>query len=108
MSDVSHAVGETLERVGTALADTTRRRILVALIDGPMYPADLADRLGVGRSNMSNHLTCLRGCGLVRATREGRFIRYDLASPRLAHALTDLIELELEIDDTHEDLDGRA
>ncbi len=108
MHDASHTVGETLERVGTALADTTRRRILVALLDGPMYPADLADRLGVGRSNMSNHLTCLRGCGLVRATREGRFIRYDLASPRLAHALTDLIELELEIDDAHEDLDGRA
>jgi len=108
MNDAATGVGETLERVGTALADPTRRRILIALLDGPTYPADLADRLGVGRSNMSNHLTCLRGCGLVRATREGRFVRYDLASPRLAHALSDLIELELEIDDAHEDLDGRA
>ena len=99
---------ETLERVGTALADPTRRRILLSLLAGPSYPADLADALGVGRTNVSNHLNCLRGCGLVRATREGRQVRYELASQRLAHALGDLVDLELEIDDAHEDLDGRA
>lgn len=99
---------ETLERVGTALSDPTRRRILLTLLDGPAYPADLAEHLGVGRTNISNHLTCLRGCGLVRATREGRQVRYDLASPRLAHALLDLAGLELEIDHLHEDLDGHA
>ena len=108
MGDTGARAGETLERVGTALADPTRRRILLALLDGPTYPADLAEQLGVGRTNVSNHLTCLRGCGLVRATREGRQVRYDLASPRLAHALADLVDLELEIDDVHEDLDGRA
>ena len=108
MGDIEARAAETLERVGTALADPTRRRILLRLLDGPAYPADLADDLGVGRTNVSNHLTCLRGCGLVRATREGRQVRYDLASPRLAHALADLVDLELEIDDAHEDLDGRA
>jgi len=108
MGDTEARAGETLERVGTALADSTRRRILLALLGGPTYPAGLAEQLGVGRTNVSNHLTCLRGCGLVRATREGRQVRYDLASPRLAHALADLVDLELEIDDVHEDLDGRA
>lgn len=99
---------DTLERVGTALSDPTRRRILLVLAAGPAFPADLADHLGVGRTNVSNHLTCLRGCGLVRTTRQGRRVRYDLASPRLAHALADLVALELDIDDLHEDLDGRA
>lgn len=96
---------ETLQRVGTALSDPTRRRILLRLLEGSTYPADLAEQLGVGRTNISNHLTCLRGCGLVRATREGRQVRYDLASPRFAHALSDLVDMELEIDDAHEDLD---
>lgn len=108
MGDTATRAMETLERVGTALADPTRRRILLVLLDGPAYPAELAEQLGVGRTNVSNHLTCLRGCGLVRGTREGRQVRYDLASPRLAHALADLVDLELEIDDVHEDLDGRA
>lgn len=98
---------DTLERVGTALADPTRRRILVALLDGPSYPAELADRLAASRSNMSNHLACLRGCGLVRAEREGRQVRYELASGRLVHALQDLVALELETVPAHADLDGR-
>ena len=108
MGDVDARADETLGRVGTALVDPTRRRILLTLLEGPAYPADLAAQLDVGRTNVSNHLTCLRGCGLVRATREGRQVRYDLASPRLKHALADLVDLELDIDDVHEDLDGRA
>jgi len=99
---------DALDRVGTALADPTRRRILLALMDGPAYPADLSDALGAGRTNMSNHLACLRGCGLVRAHKEGRQVRYELASPRLGHALADLVDLELEIDLHHRDLDGRG
>ncbi len=98
---------DALGRVGTALADPMRRRILVALLSQPAFPADLADALGTGRSNISNHLACLRGCGLVRATRGGRQVRYELASPRLEHALRDLLDLELEFDAAHLDLDGR-
>jgi len=98
---------DALERVGTALADPTRRRILLVLLDRPAYPAELADALGAGRTNISNHLACLRGCGLVRAKREGRQVRYELSSPRLAHALVDLIDLELEVEQHHNDLDSR-
>ena len=99
---------DTLERVGTALADPTRRRILVRLLEGPAYPADLTDALAAGRTNISNHLACLRGCGLVRTERRGRQVRYELASPRLAHALADLVDLELAIERDHHDLDGRS
>lgn len=98
---------DALERVGTALADPTRRRILLALGDGPAYPADLADAFGVGRTNLSNHLACLRGCGLVRGIREGSRVRYELSSERLAHALRDLVGLELDVEPGHVDLDGR-
>lgn len=58
--------------------------------------------------NISNHLACLRGCGLVRTVREGRQVRYELASPRLAHALADLVDLDLHIEAHHADLDGRV
>jgi len=98
---------DTLERVGTALADPIRRRILLRLLDGPGYPADLADELAAGRANVSNHLACLRGCGLVSGTREGRRVRYELASLRLAAALSTLVDLELEVERHHADLDGR-
>lgn len=87
-----------LARFGHALSDPTRCRLLLALRDGPAYPADLADALSVSRTNLSNHLACLRGCGLVVAVPEGRRARYELADRRLAHALHDLIELALAID----------
>lgn len=85
----------TLARVGTALADPTRRRVLVQLIDGPGYPAEMAGQFGTTRANLSNHLACLRGCGLVTATAEGRRVRYQLADRRLADGLRILAGLDL-------------
>ena len=81
------AYGEVLARFGHALSDPTRARLLLALREGPGYPAELADTLGVTRQNLSNHLACLRGCGLVVAVPEGRRTRYELADARLGHAL---------------------
>ena len=81
---------EVLARFGRALADPIRARLLLALRDAPAHPSDLADRLGISRTRLSNHLACLRDCGLVVAVPVGRMSRYELADPRLAHALDDL------------------
>lgn len=86
---------DVLGRVGLALADENRRRILARLIDGPAYPSELAVELASTRANVSNHLTCLRGCGLVIAQPEGRRVRYELADRRLGRALRDLLGLVL-------------
>lgn len=90
--------GEVLARFGHALSDPTRSRLLLALREAPGYPADLAETLGVSRQSLSNHLACLRGCGLVVAAPEGRRTRYELADPKLAHALTDLLGVVLAVD----------
>src|SRR5437879_3035494 len=81
---------EVLARFGRALADPIRCRILLALSEAPAHPSDLADRLGISRTRLSNHLACLRDCGLVVAVPVGRMTRYEVADPRLTHALEDL------------------
>ncbi len=96
----------TLERFGTALADPIRRQVLLLLLNGPSYPSDLLDRIDTSQPNLSNHLACLRGCGLVLSERQGRRVRYELASETLAHALSDLVSVDLSIDE-HEHL-GRS
>ena len=88
-----------MHRLGRALADPTRCRILLALLDGPAYPAQLAAALGITRSNVSNHLACARGCGLVVATPEGRQMRYQLVDGHLTHAPRDLLDVVLAVDD---------
>ncbi|MCF7553645.1 helix-turn-helix transcriptional regulator [Pseudonocardia sp. WMMC193] len=87
-----------LARVGKALADPTRCRILVALLDGAEFPGQLAEQLGLTRPNVSNHLACLRGCGLVTATYHGRQVRYAIADPHLGRALTELLAVVLAVD----------
>jgi len=92
--------GAVLARFGHALSDPTRARLLLALQDAPGYPAELADLIGVSRQKLSNHLACLRGCGLVVAVPEGRRVRYELADRRLGHALGDLLGVVLAVDPT--------
>lgn len=87
-----------LEGIGRALADESRRQILMVLLEGPSYPGEIAARLQLGKANTSNHLTCLRGCGLVVAEPEGRRVRYELADQRLADGLRLLVEVMLVID----------
>lgn len=86
-----------LARVGRALADPNRCRLLLAIVDGMAYPAQLAEREGLSRPNVSNHLACLRDCGLVTASYEGRRVRYEIADPHLAAALAELAQVVLSI-----------
>jgi ArsR family transcriptional regulator, cadmium/lead-responsive transcriptional repressor len=87
-----------LARFGHALSDPTRCRLLLTLREGPGYPAELAELLGVSKQSLSNHLACLRGCGLVVAAAEGRRVRYELADVRLGEALGDLLGVVLDVD----------
>ena len=89
---------DAMNRLGRAMSDPTRCRILLRLVDGPAYPAALARELGLSRPNVSNHLTCLRGCGLVVATLEGRQTRYELADGALGRGLRELLEVTLAVD----------
>jgi DNA-binding transcriptional ArsR family regulator len=100
--------GQVLARFGHALSDPTRARVLLALREAPGYPAELADLLGVSRQSLSNHLACLRGCGLVMAVPQGRRTRYELADARLGHALDDLLGAVLAVDPRSCDVDARG
>ncbi|MEU2205636.1 metalloregulator ArsR/SmtB family transcription factor [Microbacterium oleivorans] len=90
---------DVMNRLGRAMADPTRSRILLSLLEGPGYPAELARELGLSRTNVSNHLACLRGCGLVVASPEGRRTRYEVADPHLAFGLRQLLKAVVAVDE---------
>jgi DNA-binding transcriptional ArsR family regulator len=90
---------DVMNRVGRAMADPTRARILLSLLTQPGHPAELAHDLQLSRTNVSNHLACLRGCGLVVAVPEGRQTRYEIADPHLTRALNALVNTVLAVDD---------
>ncbi len=67
--------------------DASRLSILEALRDGPLTVSDIVARTGLSQSNASNHLACLRDCGLVTAQPAGRYVAYALSDPRVAELL---------------------
>lgn len=88
---------DVMNRLGRAMADPTRSRILLSLLQAPSYPALLAEDLGLTRQNVSNHLTCLRDCGIVVGEPEGRQMRYEISDPHLGQALTALVGVVLAV-----------
>jgi DNA-binding transcriptional ArsR family regulator len=90
---------DVMNRLGRAMADPSRSRILMSLLTHPGRPGALAIELGLTRSNVSNHLACLRGCGIVVAIPEGRSTRYEIADPHLTRALSSLVDVVLAVDD---------
>lgn len=71
-----------------SLADPTRLRILRHLMLGEHRVVDLTAHLSLAQSTVSQHLACLRDCGLVSSRAYGRASMFSLAT---APELLDLL-----------------
>lgn len=69
------------------LADPSRLGILEAMRQGAMSVSELVIATGLTQPNVSNHLACLHGCGLVVREQEGRHVYYRIANERVAALL---------------------
>ncbi len=68
-------------------SDPSRLSILEALRNGPRTVTEIIQATDLSQSNVSNHLCCLRDCGLVTTEQDGRFIYYHLSDPRVDRLL---------------------
>jgi ArsR family transcriptional regulator, cadmium/lead-responsive transcriptional repressor len=68
-------------------ADPSRLSILQAIAGRPLTVGKIVEKTGLSQSNVSNHLGCLRDCGLVTAAQQGRFVYYQLSDDRVATLL---------------------
>ena len=89
ISELAPRADEAVELLA-AMANTKRLLILCHLLQGELTVGELADRVELGQSPLSQHLSKLRALKLVAARREGQSVRYQLASDRVAKLLTTL------------------
>ena len=61
-----------------ALSDPIRREILEMLKGGRLPAGEIAEHFNVSGAAVSKHLSVLRDADLIRDTREGKFIYYEL------------------------------
>jgi len=65
MLNITNAEGVQLQaKLFRGFGDPARLNILQALRNGPMTVTEIVDATGMSQSNTSNHLRCLRECGL--------------------------------------------
>jgi ArsR family transcriptional regulator, cadmium/lead-responsive transcriptional repressor len=68
-------------------SDPSRLSILEALRQEPRTVSEIVETTNLSQPNVSNHLGCLRDCGLVVAEQEGRYVTYRLSDDRVGELL---------------------
>ena len=87
------ALDTVTARFFKGLGDPVRLRILEFLEDGEKAVGETVEHLGLPQNQVSMHLGCLRWCGYVNTRRDGRYVFYSLADPRV----TEIVALAREM-----------
>ena len=81
------------------LGEPNRLRLVVACLDAPRSVGDLTEELGVSQSLVSQHLRLLRGGRLLKQTRSGRNVFYELPDCHIRTMLTNMMDHVMEPED---------
>lgn len=83
-----------LQQTLKAIADPTRRDILNMLKSGRMSAGEITEKFNITAAAVSRHLSILKEADLIRDTREGKFIFYDINVSVLEEAMLWLTTLK--------------
>ena len=79
-----------------AFSDETRLKIIDMLSCGEMCACDILEEFSLSQSTLSYHMKILSECGLVKATRDGAWMRYTLNQDIANEAIAFLSDLSSE------------
>ncbi|MGV8841152.1 MAG: ArsR/SmtB family transcription factor [Bauldia sp.] len=77
----------------TAMANRNRLLILCHLVGGELAVADLATRVDLSQSALSQHLAKLRALRLVETRRDGQSVFYSLSSGAVRRVIETLYDI---------------
>ena len=83
-----------LQNTIKALSDPSRREMLELLKAGRLSAGEIAEKFPVSGAAVSKHLSVLKDADLIRDTREGKFIFYDLNTSVLEEVMLWLAQLK--------------
>ena len=87
-----------LQNTLKALADPIRREILNMLKGGRMAAGEICEKFDVTGASISRHLSVLKDADLIRDTREGKFIFYEINTSVLEETMLWIADLKGEND----------
>lgn len=74
-------------------SDKTRLQILEFIKDKERTVSQIVEEISGNQSNISQHLACLKGCGIIIGRQEGKFIYYSLRSEQIRLLLSMMDEV---------------
>lgn len=89
----------SLQNTLKALADPIRREILNMLRNGKMTAGEIADKFDVTMASVSRHLSVLKDADLIRDTRDGKYIIYEINTSVLEDVMLFITQLRGEKND---------
>lgn len=100
MATSDHGIGdEDLDRIFRALADPTRRAILLRVQESPASVAELTEPFAMSQPAISKHLRVLEEAGLIRRVRDGRRVFSALELDPLIRASVFISRFERRVED---------
>ena len=84
----------SLQNTLKALSDPIRREILNLLKSGKMSAGEIVDKFSVTGASISRHLSVLKDADLIRDTREGKYIYYELNASVLEEIMLWITDLK--------------
>lgn len=91
--------GIQLAELFRLLGEPNRLRLVVACVDGQKSVGELTEEVGVSQSLVSQHLRLLRAGRLLKQTRQGRNVLYELPDCHIRTMLTNMMDHVLEPED---------
>lgn len=68
-------------------SDKTRLQILECIKDKEKPVSQIVDEIQGNQSNISQHLACLKGCGIIVGRQEGKYVYYSLSNEKIKEML---------------------
>ncbi|NCT39832.1 winged helix-turn-helix transcriptional regulator [Bacillus sp. EB93] len=69
-------------------SNKTRIQILESIKDQEKTVSQIVEELNGNQSNISQHLACLKGCGIIVGRNEGKYSYYSLRNQQIQELLT--------------------
>lgn len=91
-AEMASRAGEVADLLKT-LSHPARLMIVCTLIEGEYSVSELEEKLDVHQPHLSQHLTVLRGSGIVETRREGKQIFYHLTEAKAARLVAALYDI---------------
>lgn len=79
-------------------SDKTRLQILDCLLEEEKTVSQIVNAIQGNQSNISQHLSCLKGCGIITGRQEGKYVYYQLANPKIKLLLAMFDEALVEVE----------